>query len=586
MASPLSVMNEPSDLLAALARDPGDWALRIRTAEALHAAGRRGEALALLNQPAAGPIPLVDSRRVRELSERWRSESGGGADLLPETGRPVRIPSDEEGGAEVVPVAVVAEDDEDGGEIAVAVVAEDPGGSRGDRSVAAGDPAESDGDPAEGRSFLVIEGEAIKPHEKANDTAAKVSAITTALLVHLVIALLLSLAVIAMPRPAPPQVTATLSQPDPDQPVEEVKVQRISRSVSSSSAAASSFVVSALGVSPVAVPEFQGQDQRFDITLGTVGVNLGTGMSFQAGEQESAVNFFGIKSKGSRIVLVIEAARFMLTDSKGGIPAYDKVKDDIEKLLAGLNRTTAFNLVLFEGKKIATFRDELVPASPSNVRQAVDWIAPINRVYEELGIRAEYTSAPIREGVEPIPVGDLVHYTKALQRALEMDVNAVFLLTSGWVHHHKPLEGRELEKYYRDYQWTEKEEAAWLAAVKRAQAWLDKENAARRAKGVPQRVIRDWHEIVAELEPGIRRKPGPGYTMEEVEEQMQHAKELYYRVVNKKKPAINVVWFIGEDEEPSIAVDTHFKNLSQRDGGKMRVLKGLAGLKNVTGEPE
>ncbi|MCB1093025.1 MAG: hypothetical protein KDL87_15920, partial [Verrucomicrobiae bacterium] len=101
-----------------------------------------------------------------------------------------------------------------------------------------------------------------------------------------------------------------------------------------------------------------------------------------------------------------------------------------------------------------------------------------------------------------------------------------------------------------------------------------------------QRVIRDWHEIVAELEPNVRRKPGPGYTMEEVEEQVKNAKDLYYRVANKKKPEINIVWFIGDDEEPSITVDTHFKNVTRRDGGELRVLKGLAGLKNVTGNPE
>ena len=217
-------------------------------------------------------------------------------------------------------------------------------------------------------------------------------------------------------------------------------------------------------------------------------------------------------------------------------------------------------------------------------RGAVEWLDPVNKVYEEIGIRADYTTAPIQEGVDPIPVDDLNHYIKALQRSLEMDVNTVFLLTSGWVHLHKPLDERELEKFYRDYKWTEKDEAAWVEAVKRAQAWLDKENAARRSKGVPQRVIRDWHEIVAELEPNLRRKPGPGYTMEEVEEQVQSAKEIYYRNANKKKPEINIVWFIGEDEEPSVTVDTHFKNITRRDGGKTRVLQGLAALKNVTGD--
>ncbi|MCB1229587.1 MAG: hypothetical protein KDN19_04945 [Verrucomicrobiae bacterium] len=572
---------DASTLLASLALNPTDWGLRLRTAEALAAADRGPEALALLKQNVDAPISLADSRKVHDLTAKLEAEGVEAApvdELLPTV----------EAAAEPALAVVAVDDGDDDEPVYVAAVADDGDDADG---VPAQELVEHEGehgyweDGEHGRVFIVAEGGAVKPHEKESDAAAKVSALTTAILVHVAIAVLLGFAVIAMPRPPIPQVTATLSQPDTDQQVENMTVKRVSRSVSSSSAP-TSFVVSSVAASPVSVPEFEGEQQKFDVTLGAVGANIGTGMSFAAEEEESMVNFFGIKSKGSRIVLVIEAARYMLTDTKGGIPAYDKVKEDIEKMLGGLNKTTAFNIVLFEGKKIASFRNELVAASPSNVRQAIEWIEPINKVYEEIGIREDYTTAPIQEGIEPIPVDDLFHYIKALQRALEMDVNTVFVLTSGWYHIHKPLDEREMEKFYRQQNWGEKEEAVWVKAVQDAQAWLDKENAARRAKGVPQRVLRDWHELVAELQPNVRRKPAPGYTMEEVEEQVKNAKEFYYRQANKKKPEINIVWFIGEDEEPNLNVDTHFKSVTHRDGGKMRILKGLEGLKNVTGDPK
>lgn len=566
---------DSASFLAALAANPADWDLRIRTAEALIAEGRQSEALALLKEQVEAPLSLADSRRVHGLVTPLEE-----AGIEPAAESPlaevavVSVDADEE---PAIAVAVV-DDGEDDGEPVYAAAAAEP------------EYVEHEGehgyweDGEHGRVFIVSEGAAVKPHDKESDAAAKVSALTTAVLIHVAIAVLLGFAVIAMPRPPVPQVTATLNQEDTDQQVENQKVRRVTRSVSSSSAPASMLVTS-VSASAVSIPEFEGEQQTFDVTLGAVGANIGTGLSFEAAEEESMVNFFGIKSKGSRIVLVIEAARFMLTDSKGGIPAYEKVKADIEKMLGGLNKTTAFNIVVFEGKKIASYKDELVAASPSNVRQAIEWIEPINKVYEEIGIREDYTTAPIQEGIEPIPVSDLQHYIKALQRTLEMDVNTVFLLTSGWVHLHKPMDERELEKFYREHSWGEKEEKEWIAAVQRAQAWLDKENAARRSKGVPQRVIRDWHELVRELEPGVRRKPSPGYTMEEVEDQVKNAKDFYYRQANKKKPEINVVWFIGEDEEPSINVDTHFKSLTRRDGGEMRVLQGLEGLTNVTGDP-
>ena len=48
--------------------------------------------------------------------------------------------------------------------------------------------------------------------------------------------------------------------------------------------------------------------------------------------------FFGIKASGNRVIFIIDASRFMLTDEKGGIPAYNKVKDEIAQMMAGLNR--------------------------------------------------------------------------------------------------------------------------------------------------------------------------------------------------------------------------------------------------------
>ncbi|MCB1236184.1 MAG: tetratricopeptide repeat protein [Verrucomicrobiae bacterium] len=573
-------MSDISTLSASLDRDPGNWDIRLQLADALIAGRQPDEALAVLRTNPLSPITPEQSKRARQLiaeldpnSTAARAESAPQAEATGDVSAP---------GADSAPVMlarIVEDDDEADASTVASVMALDVETEPGYEAA-----GYADDEHADHRSFIVAEGYAIPPAEKESDAAQKVSAISLALLIHAAVFLILGFVVISMPRPNPPQVVATLSQPDTDDVVEQVTINKAVRSASSASAKPS-FVITAQGLSEVSAPEFDAAATTFDVTMGSFTADIGMGMSFEEGEMESNVNFFGIKSKGSRIVLLIEAARFMLTDDKGGIPAYDKVKEDIGKMLGGLNKLTAFNVVLFEGKKIATFQDQLVPASPSNVRKAIEWIHPINLKYEELGIREDYTSQPLQEGVEPIPVDDLSHYIKALQRSLEMDVNTVFLLTSGWVHIHKPLDERELEKFYRDYKWGEKEEAAWIDAVKKAQAWLDKENAARRAKGVPQRVIRDWHEIVREILPNVRRKPGPGYTMEEVEDQVKNAVNTYYRAANKPKPEVNLVWFVGEDEEPSITLQSHFENLARKNRGKMRLLEGLAGLTNVTDGP-
>ena len=125
----------------------------------------------------------------------------------------------------------------------------------------------------------------------------------------------------------------------------------------------------------------------------------------------------------------------------------------------------------------------------------------------------------------------------------------------------------------------------WRAAVKKAREWLVKENESRLKAGVPRKVIIGLGGIIAKVAPGVRGPPGgpPGYTMEDVEDQLKNAVSVYYRSKGKAKPRFNVVWFIGEDENPSIRIEAHLKQQTKRNRGKLKVLKGMVGLKNVTG---
>lgn len=119
--------------------------------------------------------------------------------------------------------------------------------------------------------------------------------------------------------------------------------------------------------------------------------------------------------------------------------------------------------------------------------------------------------------------------------------------------------------------------------MKQAQEWLVKENAARKAKGVPERVIRSIHEVVNELKINVRHKPGLNIEAEVRQDQIINAIRIIYSGQGKSKPQINFVLFVGEDEE-TIPMEKHFEDIAQRArGGKTRVLSGLGALKNVTG---
>ena len=190
--------------------------------------------------------------------------------------------------------------------------------------------------------------------------------------------------------------------------------------------------------------------------------------------------------------------------------------------------------------------------------------------------------------VKPVEARYLSGYLRAIQYALETDVDAVFIITSGFRSMTTPRPPEEMAKLLKQMKWTEKDDAAWAEAVKKGQDWLKKENAARKAKGIPERVIISIREVWRDmgLKPPRSRPGGIAITAEMREDQVQNAVRLHYQNKGKTKPQINFVIFIGKDQDKDrVPYMDHFENIARRArSGKVRVLQGLAALKNVSGK--
>lgn len=245
---------------------------------------------------------------------------------------------------------------------------------------------------------------------------------------------------------------------------------------------------------------------------------------------------------------------------------------------------TQFNVLMFDHFRLSAFSEKPVPGTSANMAGVRDWLDPVNKVFEKIGLAPTgYKNiSPARE-IEPVPTNRLQGYMLAVQYALESECDTVFIMTSGWRHMRKYDTPEEMAAYYKKVRWTERDEKKWQEAVVEARDWLNKENAKRKEKGIPQRVIRDIHEIVREILPQVRRKPGPNIEAEEREEQILNAIRVIYSSQKKTKPQINFVLFIGKDET-NIPQQQHFENVARRArNGKVRILQGMEGLKNVTG---
>lgn len=443
------------------------------------------------------------------------------------------------------------------------------------------------------------------PTQRSSALPERFSAVTLAIMFHLVLIVLVSLVVIHTPRPKPPQLVLSI----PHEREVLLTTTRITKPTTEMKPAAASAqavnVISSISNSSFTLPEIE-DTENYKITSMITGLQpTGQGMSFSTeATKETDINFFGISGGGKKIVFVIDATPEMLIDEKGGMTAYDKVKNEVAAMLASLNRGTHFNVLLYQGKNLVAFREKPVPGLPSNLRLAIEWMDPLNRDYERLGLGRSFGESLNVTDVEDLPIrsADVSHYTKAIQLALEWRVSAVFCISNGYARMNRSPTEEMLKKMAENPPTpgtpgtvNPGEAKAWQSAVAKTRAWLQKENAARAEKGISPKVVTNFNGLVREITGATppRRTGGtpasggaqmpnlPPVTPEEIEFQVKKLVDLNYKKESREEPSVHMVLFLAEDEDIG-EMEGHFKNLVRKNRGKLKILNGLAALENVT----
>lgn len=456
----------------------------------------------------------------------------------------------------------------------------------------------------DGNLNLVPNDNAVLP-DRMSTAPDRVSSISLALLAHALIFFLIGLVAVNLPRPKPPQLVVSVVHERQTELITP-RITKPNLEIKPAAAAAQAVdVIASIEGSNFEIPDVDNSENTFVSSILPGVQPKGMGMDFfTEATQASDVNFFGISGSGRKIVFVIDATPFMLVDEKGGMTAYNNVKDEVGVMLANLNRATHFNILLYHGRKVIPFRKEPVPGLPSNLRQAIEWLAPLNRDYEKLGLNNEWGYSLDVMDHEDLPLRsvDLAHYTKAIQKATEWQASAVFCIVSGYGNMSRSLTP-EMKKKMEENPPTPgtpgtidpREKKAWDKAVAETRAWLAKENAARQEKGIDPKVVTNFNQLVVDrtgVRPPRRRggTPGsgnppamPGIGPEDVEDQIDELVKLHYKEPGLDEPSVHMVLFLGEDERIKSEED-HFRRLTRKNRGKLKVLRGLSALQDVTGQ--
>ncbi|MDF7827000.1 hypothetical protein P4B35_23450, partial [Pontiellaceae bacterium B12227] len=327
---------------------------------------------------------------------------------------------------------------------------------------------------------------------------------------------------------------------------------------------------------------------------GGMGAGSGDGLGGAGGIGFSMpeIEVFGIKGKGEKVFIILDSTPWIMYDELGGIPAYTLIKDELVRILGGLNPTVLFNVAVYgQGTGTYILFPKLVPATSSNVGAVEAWLKPLNAV--KAGGYGTNTLGPggnkVEQDLVVEPLQNVNHWSEPLMLAMRHQVDSVFLLASGWGHiFHKESMAKT---------WDASKMARYEEIKRKASKKLAEENEKRKAAGQPERVL-VGASIINEYFPGTEHPPQPElhwYSPKEIAQAciamrqaaapgMPTKSGLRKRGSRAKDGfSFNVVQFVAEQNGRE---EERFKELGSMLDGEYRSLPGLEAIKGYLNSSE
>ena len=115
-------------------------------------------------------------------------------------------------------------------------------------------------------------------------------------------------------------------------------------------------------------------------TFGGAGLGNGLGGGYGPGgfgDGASVLDFFGIRVCGDKVLILVDVSISMIEDEKGGIKAYDRVKNRINKVIDAINESGMFNVIVF-ADAVSSFSTNLVVGTDDNRNKARQFLHAFN----------------------------------------------------------------------------------------------------------------------------------------------------------------------------------------------------------------
>ncbi|HEY0944832.1 MAG TPA: hypothetical protein VGD81_06175 [Opitutaceae bacterium] len=349
------------------------------------------------------------------------------------------------------------------------------------------------------------------------------------------------------------------------------------------------------------------------------GLGLGSGTSMNTslgggglgGRGFMSLTFLGMTSQNvNKVVFVIEAGAYTMDVRKGGFEAFNIMREEIMKLVGALPPNAQFNVVLFDASKTDggaynLFSRTLTPAVVSSKDEFFAWMQPINLDYQRIGVFSAAKATPwvekklSEQEVDPRLVVPI--WTRALQAALEMQPDTVYVITATVGEVRKRRSEQEIAKDHESVRRKREElakkgvdikaiEAAKRSAYAKARRELDAINKKQLAKGKPPFVVPNESRIFqADFQEALRKAgysitlDRTGWTNDEGKEldrggsvrtlDPAEFKEVYTHISRLQKALlpqsakVNLFYFSGPDQDGK-KIEEVLSPVARRNGGR------------------
>jgi hypothetical protein len=179
------------------------------------------------------------------------------------------------------------------------------------------------------------------------------------------------------------------------------------------------------------MPTFKGSYTNFVQTDRTLIMNA---KYREVGFGLSKVDFFGTRGRAEKLLLIMDASPTMVSESRGGLFAYEALLEEVRLLINELRSSTLFNFILHDQHQMIPYQKTLVPATATHKTNVLEWVASINTQTHQLGLIDVAPTPPNPPGSYEIPMhtNDITGWLKAAQYGAALQPEIIFYLSGDW----------------------------------------------------------------------------------------------------------------------------------------------------------